>query len=146
MGLTCRADSWFPVGDLDAPAVAESLDSPCIGSRSIGVEENRVRVLAARILDHHDGQGFIPGSLVPDCLKLMHGHDSLLTVESDPDPFPLVSVVGEDRFWTRQTISLFSWTPSLAGRLRHQSVQGCIRTDFSRYMDSLWPTLNDLPV
>ncbi len=98
--------------------MAESLDSLCIASRSIGVEEHRVRVLVARIVDHHDGQGFIPGCLVLDCLKTVHGHDGLLTVESDPDPFPLISLVDEDRFRTRQTISFFSaealscWSPA----------------------------------
>lgn len=122
----------LPIGDLDTPAVAESLDGLLIGSRRVGVEENRVRVLSAGISDHHDGQRFIPGSLVPDCLEPVHRHDGLLAVEADPSPFPKAFAVGEDRFWARQTVSLFPWTPSFAcGVQRRHSVQGSVHADLS---------------
>ena len=44
-----------------------NMDGVFIGSSGVSVKENRVRVLAARILDHHYGQWFIPGSLAADC-------------------------------------------------------------------------------
>ena len=51
---TAEQTLGLSIGDLDTPAVAESLDGLCIGSHSIGIEENRVGVLAAGISDHHD--------------------------------------------------------------------------------------------
>jgi len=51
----CAAEQTLGLlmGDLDTPAMAGPSDGLRIGSCNIDVEENRVRVIAARISDHH---------------------------------------------------------------------------------------------
>ena len=61
----CAAEQTLglPIGDLDTPAVAESLDGLCIGSRGVSVEEDRVRVLAAGSRTITMDKGSFPAAL-----------------------------------------------------------------------------------
>ena len=95
-------------------------------------------------LDHHNGQRFTPSSLVPDRLKAVHRHDGLLAWDR-------VIQIDSHRFSSRPKIdsgqgrrSSFSVDAFLLWVLYHHSVEGSVHADFSRKMNPVGATSEQL--
>lgn len=103
----CRAEELLrlSIGNLDAPPSAVPLNDLSWRRLNVGVEENNIRVVSARIMTEDYGYLLDPGAMIPQSRKLMDHEPDFCSVAKSLDFGPLQVRVLKHRSRGRQSMT-----------------------------------------